>query len=229
MTPEFKEGDHLRVIDTKVSGGHFKDGQIVVVEQGDLFAHTGGDKPLPVVKLYGQDSVWTLEQFEKIESPPTLARSRSRSTTSRSERLNFGGEVAEIHRARVEAQADKIAKHITTDPRVRAFSSGATRDLDTNKFDYEGFLSPLVLKRYAEHMHKARKMPNGDMRASDNWQLGIPLDVYMKSLFRHFFDVWSTHRGYSKGDIESELCALLFNANGYLHEYLKAKSALPSE
>lgn len=110
---------------------------------------------------------------------------------------------------------------------VRTFDTGATRDLDANKLDFEGFLSPLVLKRYAEHMHKARVMADGTMRASDNWQLGMPLDAYMKSMFRHFFDVWSTHRGLETGsDIETELCALLFNVSGYLHEHLKAKNAL---
>jgi hypothetical protein len=78
---------------------------------------------------------------------------------------------------------------------VREFGTGATRDLDANKLDFEGFLSPLVLERYAEHMHKARRMPDGSMRDSDNWQLGIPVVVYMKSLFRHFFAVWKLHGG----------------------------------
>lgn len=116
---------------------------------------------------------------------------------------------------------------------VRAFGTGATRDLDANKLDFEGFISPLALERYAEHMHKARRMPDGSMRESDNWQRGIPMDVYMKSLWRHFFAVWKLHRGLQvtevvKGetivkDLETELCALLFNANGMLHETLKAK------
>lgn len=119
---------------------------------------------------------------------------------------------------------------------VRAFGTGATRDLDANKLDFEGFLSPLVLERYAEHMHKARRMPDGSMRESDNWQLGIPIVVYMKSLWRHFFSVWKLHRGLKvtevvKGetvvkDLETELCAMLFNTSGMLHEVLKAKSGL---
>jgi hypothetical protein len=47
----------------------------------------------------------------------------------------------------------------------------------------------------------------------------------MKSMWRHFKDVWSRHRGYedNTSDIETELCALLFNVSGYLHEVLKAK------
>lgn len=107
---------------------------------------------------------------------------------------------------------------------VRTFGTGATRDLDANKLDFEGFLSPLVMERYAQHMHRARAMADGTMRASDNWQLGIPIGAYMKSLWRHFFDVWKTHRGYpTASDIETELCALIFNANGMLHEILKNK------
>ena len=120
---------------------------------------------------------------------------------------------------------------------VREFGTGATRDLDANKLDFEGFLSPLVLERYAEHMHKARRMPDGSMRESDNWQLGIPVGVYIKSLWRHFFAVWKLWRGLPvtevvKGetitkDLETELCALLFNASGMLHEHLKAKRGTP--
>ncbi|MGM5019233.1 hypothetical protein [Tardiphaga sp. 367_B4_N1_1] len=116
---------------------------------------------------------------------------------------------------------------------VREFGTGATRDLDANKLDFEGFLSPLVLERYAQHMHKARRMPDGSMRESDNWQLGIPMGVYIKSLWRHFFAVWTIWRGGTvteevKGetivkDLETELCAVLFNASGMLHEHLKAK------
>jgi hypothetical protein len=115
---------------------------------------------------------------------------------------------------------------------VRTFGTGATRDLDANKLDFEGFLSPLVLERYAEHMHKARRMPDGSMRDSDNWQLGIPLGVYIKSLWRHFFAVWKLWRGLEvtevvngvriTKDLETELCALLFNASGMLHETIKA-------
>lgn len=123
--------------------------------------------------------------------------------------------------------------HVTNVPTVRpaaptgsrAFSTGATRDTDEGKLDFEGFLSPLVLKRYAEHMHDARKMPDGTLRASDNWQLGIPKDVYMKSMWRHFFDVWDNHRNPkpSRHQLEAELCGLLFNVSGMLHEILKAK------
>lgn len=105
---------------------------------------------------------------------------------------------------------------------MREFDTGATRDSDENKLDYEGFLSPRALRRYAEYMHKNRKQADGKMRASDNWQKGIPKDAYMKSLFRHFMDVWALHRaGISADeDLREALCATIFNAFGYLHEDL---------
>ena len=113
----------------------------------------------------------------------------------------------------------------------RTFSTGATRDTDAGKLDYEGFLSPLVLKAFAEYMHEKRTMPDGTFRASDNWQKGIPLDAYMKSMWRHFFDVWQSHRnGEIYGDvIKTELLALLFNVQGYLHELIKRQHARTSQ
>ena len=110
---------------------------------------------------------------------------------------------------------------------VRRFDTGATRDGDQDKLDYEGFLSPLVLERFGEYMHAKRRLSDGTLRDSDNWQLGIPQTQYVKSAHRHFLDWWKAHRGYatrSGDDIEDEICALIFNAQGYLHELLKEKA-----
>ena len=107
---------------------------------------------------------------------------------------------------------------------TRLFETGATRDADDSKLDYEGFISPLVWTRFAEYMHKCRTRnvpPGQTMRSSDNWQKGIPLDAYMKSGFRHFMDWWFGHR-WDLVD-EEALCALLFNVQGYLHEMLKKR------
>jgi hypothetical protein len=108
---------------------------------------------------------------------------------------------------------------------IRQFDTGATRDVDTTKPDYEGFLSPLVIQRFGQYMHKHRQQQDGSLRDSDNWQRGIPRDAYMKSGWRHFFDWWALHRGHpaNETDIEEALCALLFNAQGYLHEAIKAR------
>ena len=99
---------------------------------------------------------------------------------------------------------------------------GSTRlGLPTATHHYEGFLSPLVLRRYAEYMDSHRTQSDGELRDSDNWQLGIPRDTYMKSMWRHFVALWSGHRGCpADEDLETALCAIVFNASGYLHELL---------
>ena len=105
---------------------------------------------------------------------------------------------------------------------IRQFETGATRDTEEGKNDYEGFLSPLVIEAYGNYMTKHRKQSDGSLRASDNWQKGIPRDAYMKSAWRHFLDWWKEHRGLgSREGLIDALCALLFNVMGYLHEVLK--------
>jgi len=114
---------------------------------------------------------------------------------------------------------------------IRKFKSGATRDTDEGKYDYEGFFSPIVVERYGQYMHKHRKQSDGSLRTSDNWQKGIPVEAYIKSAWRHFLDIWFIHRGYKRFDkqrneeilMEEALCALLFNVMGYLYEVLKNK------
>lgn len=114
--------------------------------------------------------------------------------------------------------------------KMREFDTGATRDDDDDKFDYEGFLSPLVIRRYAAYLHKHRTQADGKKRDSDNWQKGIPISAYLKSLWRHLIDLWSVHRKYlicwppteAERTKEEALCAIIFNASGYLHEILKA-------
>ena len=115
--------------------------------------------------------------------------------------------------------------------KIRKFSTGATRDNDEGKNDYEGILSPLVIEEFGNYMTKHRKMADGSLRDSDNWQKGIPLTAYIKSLFRHFIDLWFLHRGHKRYDKKDghkitkkeALCAILFNAQGYLHEELKGE------
>lgn len=112
---------------------------------------------------------------------------------------------------------------------VRAFDGGATRSPDTGRYDPEGFLSPIVIERFCEHMQANRIQTDGVLRDSDNWQRGLPLSVYMKGMWRHFLHLWTRHRGYkvmdpaAGKDIEEDLCALIFNAHGMLFEILKDK------
>lgn len=116
---------------------------------------------------------------------------------------------------------------------IRTFDTGATRNIDNNKIDPEGFLSPTVIQAFSDYMNKHRVQADGTIRASDNWTKGIPQDAYMKSMWRHFLDIWSIHRGIARFDETGKeidkveaLCATLFNVQGMLHEELKKKRGL---
>ena len=109
---------------------------------------------------------------------------------------------------------------------MRIFESGATRDDDTDKLDFEGFLSPYALEAFAEYMHKHRII-DGNLRDSDNWQRGLPDTTLMKSAWRHLFLWWKLHREHTAGatvphtEINDALCGLIFNAFTYLHQINK--------
>lgn len=105
----------------------------------------------------------------------------------------------------------------------RTFESGAMRDSEDGKYDFEGFLSPQVLAEFAAYMHKNRFLKDGRVRDSDNWQGGMPRDVYMKSMLRHLMDLWLLHRGHpavrpetgEQVSLGDTLGGLLFNLQGY--------------
>lgn len=112
---------------------------------------------------------------------------------------------------------------------LQAFESGATRSADVGKPDYEGFIAPVVLAAYGEYMHEHRTQRDGSVRASDNWQSGIPVNNYIKSLVRHVIELWLFHRtgiapmnkDSGKPFTKHELCsAIMFNIMGYFKEHL---------
>lgn len=111
---------------------------------------------------------------------------------------------------------------------IREFNTGANRDTNEQKFEYARFFSPIVLKRYAEYMHKNRFLSNGDTREPDNWKklFGDNHEqVCLDSLARHFFDLWLNHEGYTtKEDKEDAICGIMFNAMAYLHKKLDVKA-----
>lgn len=109
---------------------------------------------------------------------------------------------------------------------IQTFNSGATRNLDADKFDYEAFLNPEALHAFATYMHEHRKQKDGTLRDGDNWQKGMPFRTYIKSLVRHTMDLWRMSRGYAVTNPDTNLphtqrelcCAIVFNAMGYLKE-----------
>lgn len=137
--------------------------------------------------------------------------------------------IAEILREKDREKFAETANAPT--PLVRAFDTGATRSQDAMRDDPEGYMSPLVEQRFCEYMTKHRLQPDGSVRDSDNWQKGLPFATYMKGLKRHLQHLWLRYRGWPVNDpkaavdIEEDLCALMFNVQGYLFEVLKAKCA----
>ena len=111
---------------------------------------------------------------------------------------------------------------------MRKFDGGATRNDNPDRLDFEGFLSPLVLERFAHYMHKHRIQADGNLRDSDNWQKGFGdkhYDVCMKSLLRHIMDLWLEHRGFKSRDgIEDALMGILLNTMAYTDKLLKEKN-----
>lgn len=109
------------------------------------------------------------------------------------------------------------------------FATGATRSADDHKIDLEGHLSPQALLYFGAYMHAHRVQRDGKVRESDNWQQGIPLHKYLKSLLRHTFDLWRAWRGSVTIDPDSGkvqvigdlLAAIIFNAQGMLHELIQ--------
>jgi len=106
----------------------------------------------------------------------------------------------------------------------RVFDTGATRDSDADKLDFDGFFHPTVMIAFSKYMHKNRKLKDGTLRDSDNWTLGIPQEQYMKSMWRHHIDCWCNSKGIETEEDEiTNLCALMFNVQGLLYEKLRNK------
>ena len=108
----------------------------------------------------------------------------------------------------------------------QGFTTGATRSAAANKIDYEGHISPRVQAIFGEYMNQHRIQRDGQLRSSDNWQLGIPIPNYVKSFIRHSTEFWQMWRGYSVVNQDSGnaftfmdvLCALRFNIDGMILE-----------
>jgi hypothetical protein len=110
---------------------------------------------------------------------------------------------------------------------VRQFNTGATRDTNSNKLAYDKGLSVQVLQRYMEYLSKHRQQKDGTLRDWDNWKRGIPIPVYCESLTRHSLDSVKKYHGLpvpEDASMEDLLCAVIFNASGWLFELLVEKS-----
>lgn len=97
---------------------------------------------------------------------------------------------------------------------MRTFSTGATRNDDSNQLDLEAYRSPITDIVFGQYMKKHALQADGSMRAGDNWQKGIPTVSGLKSENRHHHDVWLEARGYDSRDgVLEGLCGLKFNVD----------------
>lgn len=115
----------------------------------------------------------------------------------------------------------------TKKTKKRIFKTGANRNSDWGKYDYEGFSNPIVEYSFAKYMHHHRKLEDGSLRNSDNWQKGIPEKELMKSLIRHVQDIKLIYRGFEileDGKIvsmEHAINGAKFNLNALMLDLLK--------
>ena len=110
-------------------------------------------------------------------------------------------------------------------PTIRTFETGATRDTDEGKLDWEGFIHPAAMGFFVRYMQKHRHQADGTLRDADNWQKGIPRKQYMKSLVRHVWDLWTVWRTEPEMELTiiDLLCAIMFNVQGLLLEIYKGR------
>jgi hypothetical protein len=80
-------------------------------------------------------------------------------------------------------------------------------------------------------MHEKRFI-EGEIRDADNWQRGMPRQWYFESLERHAMDVIFHGKGapeLATEDLETALCALMFNTQALLHEIAIGRSVQEEE
>lgn len=115
----------------------------------------------------------------------------------------------------------------------REFSTGANRNPlvekdGSRKLDVAKFFSPLVLLERAKFMDKNRELEDGTVRDGDNWKKGFPLEDTYDSFKRHELDLWLLMDGndsHAREDIETAICACMFNLESMLLTILEGKGA----
>lgn len=109
---------------------------------------------------------------------------------------------------------------------LRISESGAIRNSDIGKINYQGALSPLILEAYGKYIEKHSLLPDGTRRNNKNWQnlFGTPEEhrqVCIESAWRHFIDLLMEHDGYESRDgIDEALGGLMFNIQAYWFSFL---------
>jgi hypothetical protein len=125
------------------------------------------------------------------------------------------------------AVAVRAVKEDKAQDKGRTFASGATRDTANGKLELHRYFSPKCVRRFAEYMQQHQIDSNGNYRPGNNWQKGMPREVFVASMFRHFLEVWERWDdigGLDNPTTEDALCAIIFNAQGLLLELLLGRN-----
>ena len=123
----------------------------------------------------------------------------------------------------------KIGDEVRHSSELRNFDTGAIRDNDDSKINYQGALSPLVLEAYGAYIQKHSLLPDGTRRNNKNWQnlFGTHEEhrqVCIESAWRHFIDLLMEHDGYDSRDgLDEAIGGLLFNIQAYWFSVLKER------
>lgn len=97
---------------------------------------------------------------------------------------------------------------------VHDFGTGAVRDSQVGKPDFLDCMSPFAMYRYGEYMAVASAK-----YGAGNWQHGIPVESYLRSLERHLLKLKMQVRyGYDAEPGVDHAAAIMFNIMGLLHE-----------
>ena len=109
---------------------------------------------------------------------------------------------------------DGVNRPVKDSGQRRGFNSGAVRDAGGGKVE-PGLISPLFLERLGWRM-------SGGAEKYDprNWEQGMPLDTYWRSLWRHLVEF-----GHGDGD-EDHLAAAAFNLMAFMHTELAIRRGL---
>lgn len=112
------------------------------------------------------------------------------------------------------------------------FEGAAKRSSPVGRPNYAGYNSAWVTKFFGAYMLKHQTCADGTKREAHNWKFGMPMARYVESLSRHYTDLsqlWDRMNLYEGitpeniRDFEEAMGAVLFNINGLIHEYERAK------
>lgn len=97
------------------------------------------------------------------------------------------------------------------------------RDSKAGKPHYTRILSPLSMMAYGEYMLRHSIMKDGTTRSPDNWKKGMDRADYIDSMVGHAIKAWFAQEipNWEGDSMKESLCAVMFNAQGRLHELLK--------